>query len=123
MVGSVLAGIGIAMVYPALLTSVNDAAHPSWRASSVGVYRFWRKIGYAVGALMAGVIASFLGLAWAVHATGLLIFSSGLVVLWKMKETLQLITTDKTENPEKRISDIGSLSFRNRRKKVLWKIY
>ena len=61
-----------------------------------------RNIGYAVGALMAGVIASFLELARAVHATGLLIFSSGLVVLWKMKETLQLIATDKTENPEKR---------------------
>ena len=40
MVGPVLSGLGIAMVYPALLIAVNDAAHPSWRASSVGVYRF-----------------------------------------------------------------------------------
>lgn len=90
MLGSVLLGIGTAMVYPALLAAVSDAAHPSWRASSVGVYRFWRDIGYAVGALMAGVIASFFGLTWAVHAAGLLTFVSGLVVLFRMKETLAL---------------------------------
>lgn len=87
-IGSVLLGLGTAMVYPALLAAVSDAAHPSWRASSVGVYRFWRDIGYAVGALMSGIIASFLGLEWAVHAAGLLTFLSGLLVLFKMKETL-----------------------------------
>ena len=92
MFGSVLLGIGTAMVYPALLAAVSDAAHPTWRASSVGVYRFWRDIGYAVGALMAGAIAALLGLAWAVHAAGLLTFLSGLVVLWRMRETLQLKT-------------------------------
>lgn len=88
MTGSVLLGIGTAMVYPALLAAVSDAAHPSWRASSVGVYRFWRDIGYAVGALMAGIIAAFLGLEWAVHAAGLMTFVSGLVVLCRMKETI-----------------------------------
>lgn len=87
-VGSVMLGMGTAMVYPALLAAVSDAAHPSWRASSVGVYRFWRDIGYAVGALMAGVIASLLGLAWAVHAAGLLTLLSGIVAWLKMKETL-----------------------------------
>lgn len=97
MVGSVFLGIGTAMVYPALLAAVSDAAHPSWRASSVGVYRFWRDIGYAVGALMAGVIAGFFGLTWAVHAAGLLTFLSGLVVLWKMKETLDLKTSRKDD--------------------------
>lgn len=86
--GSVMLGMGTAMVYPALLAAVSDAAHPSWRASSVGVYRFWRDIGYAVGALMAGVIASLLGLAWAVHAAGLLTLLSGIVAWLKMKETL-----------------------------------
>lgn len=90
MAGSVLLGVGTAMVYPALLAAVSDAAHPFWRASSVGVYRFWRDIGYAVGALMSGVIAGFLGLEWAVHAAGLLTFISGLVVLFRMKETLDL---------------------------------
>ncbi|CAD5264825.1 MULTISPECIES: MFS transporter [unclassified Imperialibacter] len=87
LVGSVLLGIGTAMVYPALLAAVSDAAHPSWRASSVGVYRFWRDMGYAAGALMAGIVASFLGLTWAVHVAGLLTFCSGLLVWRKMKET------------------------------------
>lgn len=97
MAGSVLLGIGTAMVYPALLAAVSDAAHPSWRASSVGVYRFWRDIGYAVGALVSGVIANFFGLAWAVHAAGLLTFASGLVVLWKMNETLMRNNSIKTK--------------------------
>lgn len=87
-VGSVLLGIGTAMVYPALLAAVSDAAHPSWRASSVGVYRFWRDIGYAMGALMAGAVAAFLGLAWAVHAAGLLTLLSGLIAWKLMRETL-----------------------------------
>ncbi|MFP4091700.1 MAG: MFS transporter [Cyclobacteriaceae bacterium] len=86
--GSVLLGIGTAMVYPALLAAVGDGAHPTWRATSVGVYRFWRDIGYAVGALMAGVVASMLGMQWAVHAAGLLTLISGLLAWRMMKETL-----------------------------------
>jgi MFS family permease len=86
--GSILLGIGTAMVYPALLAAVGDAAHPSWRATSVGVYRFWRDIGYAVGALMAGVVANMLGMVWAVHAAGLLTFCSGIIAWRMMKETL-----------------------------------
>lgn len=86
LVGSVLLGIGTAMVYPALLAAVSDAAHPSWRASSLGVYRFWRDIGYAVGALMAGIVANFFGLMWAVHIAGIITFLSGVVVLFRMKE-------------------------------------
>ncbi|QJB30922.1 MFS transporter [Chitinophaga oryzae] len=86
LVGSVLLGIGTAMVYPALLAAVSDAAHPSWRASSLGVYRFWRDIGYAVGALMAGIVASFFGLIWAVHIAGIITFLSGVAVLINMKE-------------------------------------
>ncbi|EMR03333.1 MFS transporter [Cesiribacter andamanensis] len=88
MLGSVLLGMGTAMVYPALLAAVSDAAHPSWRASSVGVYRFWRDMGYAVGALMAGVVAAVLGLEWAIHAAGLLTFLSGVLVWRSMQETL-----------------------------------
>jgi MFS family permease len=86
--GSVLLGIGTAMVYPALLAAVGDVAHPTWRATSVGVYRFWRDLGYAVGALMAGVIAVLFGLVWAVHVAGLLTFLSGLVAWGRMSETL-----------------------------------
>nr|WP_247679964.1 MFS transporter [Chitinophaga polysaccharea] len=86
MIGSVLLGAGTAMVYPALLAAVSDAAHPSWRASSLGVYRFWRDIGYAVGAVMSGIVAQLAGLAWAVHIAGVLTFLSGVWVLMKMKE-------------------------------------
>lgn len=88
LVGSVLLGLGTAMVYPALLAAVSDTAHPAWRASSLGVYRFWRDIGYAAGALMAGVVAGLFGLIWAVHIAGLLTLLSGLVVLLRMKETI-----------------------------------
>lgn len=84
-IGSVLLGAGTAMVYPALLAAVSDAAHPSWRASSLGVYRFWRDIGYAVGAVMSGIVAQLAGLVWAVHIAGILTFLSGVWVLMKMK--------------------------------------
>lgn len=70
--GSLLLGIGTAMVYPALLAAVSDEAHPSWRATSLGTYRFWRDTGYAVGAIMSGLVAGALGLVWSVHAAGVL---------------------------------------------------
>ena len=88
LVGSALLGVGTAMVYPALLAAVGDVAHPTWRATSVGVYRFWRDLGYAVGALMAGVVAGMFGLVWAVHAAGILTLMSGLVAWALMNETL-----------------------------------
>jgi MFS family permease len=88
LVGSVLLGLGTAMVYPALLAAVGDVAHPAWRATSVGVYRFWRDLGYAVGALMAGVVAAWLGLVWAVHVAGILTALSGLLAWALMSETL-----------------------------------
>lgn len=87
--GSVLLGAGTAMVYPTLLAAISDVAHPAWRATSVGVYRFWRDSGYAIGALMSGLIAGALGLTAAVHAAGLLTFISGLVAWRSMSETLQ----------------------------------
>ena len=87
-IGSSFLGIGTAMVYPALLAAVSDVAEPHWRASSLGVYRFWRDMGYAVGALMAGIVASAFGLIWAVHFAGVLTFISGVIVWVKMKETL-----------------------------------
>ncbi|MEK6482527.1 MFS transporter [Catalinimonas sp. 4WD22] len=93
LIGSVLLGMGTAMVYPALLAAVGDEAHPSWRATSVGVYRFWRDIGYAVGALMAGVVAGMLGMVWAVHAAGLLTLFSGILAWKMMKETLPQSTS------------------------------
>jgi MFS family permease len=78
--GSMLLGVGTAMVYPSLIASVSDASHPAWRARSLSVYRFWRDLGYAVGALGAGVVADVFGAAWAIGATGALTFVSGVVV-------------------------------------------
>jgi MFS family permease len=86
--GSVLLGIGTAMVYPTLLAAVGDVAHPSWRASAVGVYRLWRDLGYAVGALVAGITADLLGLTAAVLAIAALTFTSGVVSAMRMTETL-----------------------------------
>ncbi len=87
-VGAVLLGMGTAMVYPTLLATIGDVAHPSWRASAVGVYRLWRDGGYAIGALLAGVIADLLGLRWAIGAVGVLTLASGVVVATVMTETL-----------------------------------
>jgi MFS family permease len=92
LVGSVLLGAGTAMVYPALLAAVGDVAHPTWRATSLGVYRFWRDLGYAVGALMAGVVAALLGLVWAVHVAGMLTALSGLLAWAQMHETLPRVS-------------------------------
>jgi MFS family permease len=86
--GAVLLGVGTALVYPTLLAAIGDVAHPQWRASAVGVYRLWRDLGYAVGALLAGAIADLLGLLWAIGSVGLLTFASGVVVLASMTETL-----------------------------------
>jgi MFS family permease len=86
--GAALLGLGTALVYPTLLATISDVAHPEWRASSVGVYRLWRDGGYAVGALLAGLLADSLGLAVAIAAIGGLTFLSGVVVAGVMYETL-----------------------------------
>ena len=79
-----LQGLGTAMVYPTLLAAITDHAHPAWRASSLGVYRFWRDLGYAVGALLSGIVADLVGLEAAIHLVGALTFVSGLIVAWLM---------------------------------------
>jgi MFS family permease len=84
---AVLLGIGTAMVYPTLLAAVGDVAHPSWRASAVGVYRLWRDAGFAVGALLAGLVADLAGLEAAVWVVAALTAASGLVVAVRMYET------------------------------------
>jgi MFS family permease len=87
-IGAVLLGIGTAMVYPTLLAAIGDVTHPAWRASSVGVYRLWRDLGYAVGAVLSGVLADALGLAPAIAAVAVVTFASGLLVAIRMRETL-----------------------------------
>jgi MFS family permease len=86
--GAVLLGIGTAMVYPTLLAAIGDVAAPRWRASAIGVYRFWRDLGYAVGAVIAGVTADLLGLSGALWIVAALTFISGLIVASRMEETL-----------------------------------
>jgi predicted MFS family arabinose efflux permease len=75
------------MVYPTLLAAISDVAHPSWRASAVGVYRLWRDAGFAVGALLAGMVADLAGLEAAVWVIAILTAASGLVVAMRMYET------------------------------------
>src|SRR5436309_8126230 len=86
--GALLQGAGTAMVYPTLLAAIGDVAHPEWRATALGVYRFWRDLGYAVGALFSGLVADLLGMAAAIHAVAALTFVSGLFVALLMPETL-----------------------------------
>ena len=83
-----LLGVGTAMVYPTLLASVGDVAHPSWRGSAVGVYRLWRDSGYAVGGVMAGTLADAFGMRVAIGAVAVLTGLSGLLVAVRMPETL-----------------------------------
>ncbi len=87
-VGAALLGIGTAMVYPTLLASIGDVTHPAWRGSSVGVYRLWRDLGYAFGAVLSGVMADALGMPAAIGAVAVVTFASGVVVAVRMRETL-----------------------------------
>ncbi|MEQ1702635.1 MAG: MFS transporter [Ilumatobacteraceae bacterium] len=86
-IASVLIGAGTAMVYPTLLATIGDVAHPSWRARSVGVYRLWRDGGFAVGALLAGVLADAFDLTVAIWAVAAITAASGIVVIVRMYET------------------------------------
>jgi MFS family permease len=85
LLGSLLLGIGTAMVYPSLIAAVSDASHPAWRARSLSVYRFWRDLGYAIGALLAGLIADNFGLAAAIESIAVLTFLSGGIVALFMR--------------------------------------
>ena len=85
---SALLGVGTAMVYPTLLAAIGDVAHPMWRASAVGVYRLWRDLGYAVGALVAGLVADRFGLVVSIWTVAALTFVSGSVAAIRMTESL-----------------------------------
>src|SRR5215475_9200760 len=90
LIGSLLLGVGTAMVYPSLIAAVSDASHPTWRARSLSVYRFWRDLGYAIGALSAGIIADLFGLSWAIATIAGLTFASGVVVALVMRASGEL---------------------------------
>jgi MFS family permease len=82
-------GVGTAMVYPTLLAAVGDVAHPSWRGSALGIYRLWRDLGYAAGALVAGALADLFGMGVAIGAVAALTAASGMAVILRMPETLR----------------------------------
>jgi MFS family permease len=86
-VAAVGLGVGTAMVYPTLLAAIGDVAHPAWRARSVGVYRLWRDGGFAVGALLAGLLADAYGIPAAIWAVAALTAGSGLLAAVRMYET------------------------------------
>ena len=85
--GAAVLGAGTAMVYPTLLATIGDVAHPAWRARSVGIYRLWRDAGFAVGALVAGIVADLISVQAAIYAVAALTAMSGAVVTTRMYET------------------------------------
>jgi MFS family permease len=87
--GAVLLGLGTAAVYPTLLAAIGDVAGPSWRGAAIGVYRFWRDLGYALGALLAGLTADLIGLQGALWLVAALTLMSGVVAGVRMRETRQ----------------------------------
>ena len=84
---AILLGAGTAMVYPTLLAVIGDVAHPTWRASAVGVYRLWRDLGFAIGALLVGVTADRFGMPAAISIVAALTAVSGIIVLVRMYES------------------------------------
>jgi MFS family permease len=92
------------MVYPTLLAAVGDVAHPAWRATAVGVYRLWRDAGFAIGALLAGVVADAFGLEAAIWVVAALTAASGLVVALRMYETRRVTPGSPTVTPSQTIA-------------------
>jgi MFS family permease len=85
--GAIGLGLGTAMVYPTLLAVVGDVARPAWRGTAVGVYRFWRDLGYAAGAMAAGVIADRFGMPMAIAAVGALTLAASVAAAARLPET------------------------------------
>jgi MFS family permease len=85
--GAIALGAGTAMVYPTLLAAIGDVAHPRWRARSVGIYRLWRDGGFAIGALLAGILADVISIPAAIYAVAALTAASGVIAAFRMYET------------------------------------
>ena len=88
LLSAMVLGVGTAMAYPTLLAAVSDASPPAARGARIGAYRFWRDLGYVAGALLAGVLADAFGMAAAIAVIGGLTVGSGLLVAFRMPETL-----------------------------------
>ena len=88
LIAAIALGLGTALVYPTLLAAIADVVGPARRASAIGVYRLWRDLGFAVGAVLAGILADRFGMPFAIAVVGALTAASGVVVLIRMRETL-----------------------------------
>lgn len=97
-IAAILLGLGTAMVYPTLQASISDVAQPEWRASSMGVYRFWRDSGYAFGALLAGLLTDMLNVNWAIGLVALLPLSAGIIAAIRLNETLPSLKNQTQNN-------------------------
>jgi MFS family permease len=86
-VGMSFLGLGTALVYPTLLAAISDIAHPNWRATSLGVYRFWRDMGFVIGAIGIGFISDLFDMFIAIQMVALIGIASGIIVIFLMKET------------------------------------
>jgi len=82
-----LSGVGMALHYPNLISVASDAAHPLWRSTGLGVYRMWRDLGYAVGAVLIGLTVDLFSVAAAFYGVAGAMFVSGAYVVWAMEET------------------------------------
>jgi MFS family permease len=82
---SIMLGWGTAMVYPTFLATVAENTHPQDRAKSLGVFRFWRDMGYAVGALLVGIIADAVGVNAGIITVGVLTLGSALIIERRMR--------------------------------------
>jgi len=81
-------GLGMALLYPTLSAAVSDIAHPNWRGSAIGIYRFWRDLGYGIGALLLGAVAALAGgIEAGFWFTAGAMFISGFIVLMACEET------------------------------------
>jgi MFS family permease len=88
-IGMSLLGVGTAFVYPTLLAAISDVAHPKWRATSLGVYRFWRDLGFVFGAIGIGFLADLFGASLAINFVAWIALASGVFVFVFMRETKQ----------------------------------
>jgi MFS family permease len=96
-----VAGLGMALLYPNLSAAVADITPPAWRGSAIGIYRFWRDLGYAIGALGLGLAASLVGAAEAAFwFVAISMFISGALLFWLSEETHPRLNPANSENPD-----------------------
>jgi MFS family permease len=82
-------GIGTALVYPTFLSAIAEVTHPNQRAESIGVFRLWRDLGYAIGAIISGIIADIFGIEYAILTIGLLTILSSLIIKFRIPNNLK----------------------------------